>query len=73
MTRQEHLDWCKQRALEYIDRGDVVNGITSMCSDLEKHDETRGHKGIQIGIMMLMLPGKSSDIAWARHFINGFN
>ena len=72
MTRQEHLDWCKKRALEYVERGDVINGITSMASDLGKHDETRNHKGIEIGIMMLMLPGKAQDVRWAKEFIEGF-
>ena len=73
MTRQEHLDWCKRRALEYVDRGAVIQAITSMGSDLSRHDETRNHPGIQIGVMMLMLPGKKSDVRWAREFINGFH
>jgi hypothetical protein len=36
MTRQEHLDWCKKRALEYADRGDVAQAITSIGSDLHR-------------------------------------
>ena len=71
-TRAEHLEWCKQRARAYIERGDVLNGITSMLSDLDKHPETTGHKGGDI-CMMLMLSGGLRDPAEARRFIDGFN
>jgi hypothetical protein len=37
MSRQEHLAWAKQRALEYVDRADLVGAISSMISDLGKH------------------------------------
>jgi hypothetical protein len=40
MTRAEHLAWCKERALEYLDMGDRVNAMASMISDLGKHPET---------------------------------
>jgi len=53
-TRQEHLDWCKQRALEYARRGDVKNAVASMCSDLDKHDETKNHVGGRLGLMLLV-------------------
>ena len=42
-TRDEHLAWCKQRALEYADRGDTTNAVASMMSDLGKHPETENH------------------------------
>ena len=42
MTRDEHLAWCKKRALEYLDRGDLQNAIASMGSDLDKHEDFRG-------------------------------
>jgi len=71
-TRAEHLEWCKQRAREYCDRGDAMNALTSMFSDLEQHPETAGHKGSQIGLM-LMLGGQLSEPAEARRFIDGFN
>lgn len=38
---KQHLDWCKTRALEYLDRGDLPNAVSSMTSDLNKHPETR--------------------------------
>ena len=71
-TRAEHLAWCKKRALEYVDRGDVMNGLTSMFSDLDKHPETKSHKSSEIG-MMLMMTGGLSTPEEARRFIEGFN
>lgn len=71
-TRAEHLEWCKQRAREYCDRGDAMNALTSMFSDLEKHPETAGHAGIQMGFAMMM--GEMLDSPHeARRFIDGFN
>ena len=32
MTRQEHLERCKKRALEYVDQGDFPNAYASMAS-----------------------------------------
>ena len=71
-TRTEHLDWCKTRAREYCDRGDAMNAMTSMFLDLEKHPETAGHKGSQIGLM-LMMNGGLREPSEARKFIDGFN
>jgi hypothetical protein len=72
MTRQEHLDWCKQRALEYIAQGDVKNAWASMVSDLGKHEGTAGHKDINLGMMMVM-SGCLSTPAEMKKFIEGFN
>ena len=72
MTRDEHMTWCKQRALEYVDRGDLTNAYASMASDLGKHDETRNHAAIPIG-MQLMMTGDLSTPDKMREFIEGFN
>lgn len=72
VTREEHLKWCKQRALEYVDRGDLKNAYASMASDLDKHDGTRGHVAMKLGMMMLMSGHLSTPDAM-RRFINGFN
>lgn len=71
-SRSEHLQSCKDRALEYVDRGDIQQAFTSMGSDLNKHDETRDHPGIQIGVG-LMLIGQLGTQDEMRKFINGFN
>jgi hypothetical protein len=71
-TRQEHLAWAKQRALDDLERGDLKNAYTSMVSDLEKHPETAGHSGILLGTMMLM-GGHLKTPDEMRTFIEGFN
>jgi len=72
VTRDEHLAWCKQRALEYVDAGDLRNAFASMVSDLNKHEETRGHSGSELGMMMLMA-GQLERTDDMRRFIEGFH
>lgn len=71
MTRDEHLAWCKKRALEYVDRGDLPNAWGSMASDLGKHPETKDHSAISLG--MMMFGGHLSTSHEMRRFIDGFN
>ncbi len=70
-TRDEHLAWCKRRALEYCARGDDAGALASMGSDLNKHPGTCGHIGIKLGVMML-ISGIQPPGGMA-HFIEGFN
>ena len=72
MTRQEHLDWCKKRAIAYLDNGDVNQAWASMASDMAQHLELSGHPAIGLGMQMLMSGHLSSDVAM-RNFILGFN
>lgn len=72
MTRSEHVDWCKRRALEYVEQGDVQNAYASMASDLRKHRETEDHPAIMLG-MQLMMIGDLSTPDKMRQFIEGFN
>jgi hypothetical protein len=72
MTRAEHLAWCKTRALQYVDAGDINNAFASMASDLDKHPDTANHAGINLG-MMLLMGGQLSTAAEMRKFIEGFN
>lgn len=72
MNRAEHLKWCKQRALEYCDAGDVNQAWASMTSDLGKHPETENHAAIQLG-MMLLIGGYNKTPHEMRKFIEGFN
>lgn len=72
MTRKEHLDWCKQRALEYVDMNDLQQAFASMISDLGKHPETQGHTGIDL-MLGLMMIGKLDTAKEMRECINGFN
>ena len=72
MNRQEHLDWCKKRAIEYVEIGDLSQAYASITSDLNKHPETEGHSAIMLG-MMLMMGGHLSTKEEMRKFIEGFN
>ena len=72
MTRDEHLAWCKKRALEYIDKGQVNEGLTSMMSDMSKHPETAAPALNQLTVSMMMI-GALSTPEQARRHINGYN
>lgn len=71
-TAAEHIAWCKTRALEYVDEGDVSNAFASLVSDLGKHPETQGHAAIELG-MMEMLIGSLTTPQQMRAFIEGCN
>lgn len=73
MTRAEHIAWCKERALEYVDRGELSNAIASMLSDLRKHPETENHIGGALGAGMMLIPGWVSNATEIRKWIEGFN
>lgn len=73
MTRAEHFAWCKQRAVEYVERGELANAVTSMLSDLSKHPGTAASAdGIcaQIGMFELMNGPTRAKIT---KYIQGFN
>ena len=71
-TRAKHLQWCKDRALEYADRGDMTNAIASMASDMSKHPDTENHAGLQL-MVMLAMASKFDRLGELRKFIEGFN
>lgn len=72
MNRTEHLAWCKQRALEYVEAGDVQGAFASMTSDLRKHPETADHAGTELGFMQMMA-GMLDSPAEMRRWIEGYN
>lgn len=71
-TRAEHLAFCKARALEYVDAGDLTSAINSLASDLNKHPETAGHAAIQLGAL-LMFGGHLNTPKQMRDHIEGCN
>lgn len=71
-SQKEHLEWCKKRALDLVDQGDLTQAYASMASDLGKHDGTAGHPAIKLG-MMLMMGGHLSTAHEMKKFIEGFN
>lgn len=73
MTRAEHLAWCKERALEYVDAGDLANAVASMGSDLQKHPETGNTSSLAYLLRLGMMYYDQGDPAAVRRWINGFN
>ena len=53
MTRDEHLEFAKRRALEQVEMGDVHHALWTFASFLNLHGETRNHPLILQGSMML--------------------
>jgi hypothetical protein len=73
ITRTEHLQFCKNRALEILDNGGVAgDAYASFISDMGKHPETANHPALMMG-MMGMLNGYYNTPNEMRKFINGFN
>lgn len=72
MDRSEHLQWCKDRAMEYINTGDVTNGIASFTSDMSKHEDTASHSALDL-MATMMFSGMLNTVADAEKFILGFN
>lgn len=72
MTRTEHMRWAKARALEYAERGDLGEAFSSIASDLQKHPETQGHIGLNIG-MIQFVGGHLGTKDKMVDFIAGFN
>jgi hypothetical protein len=69
-TRAEHLAWCKRRALEYVEDGDLPNAIASMGSDLSKHPETKCDPHL---VLAGAMDAQNGDAQAVRRWINGFN
>lgn len=71
MTRDEHIAWCKRRAIEEMEYSkDPKQGVISMMSDIRKHPETNSEALKTLCMMTLMGPCTDRGV---REFINGFN
>jgi len=71
LTKEEHLDRCKKRALEYVDKGDLQRAFASMISDLSAHPEISDHIAIGLGVA-IMRSGGLFDANSMRKFIEDF-
>jgi hypothetical protein len=72
MTREEHLKWCKERAIAEMDfYKDPSKGIVSMMSDLRKHPETNSEALVSLCGMQLMTNPKMTR-QQVINFIDGF-
>lgn len=72
MNRSEHLKWCKDRAIQLLNEGDIIGAYTSFLSDMKNHEETEDHIALDLG-MMLMISGNLNTDREMRDFIEGFN
>jgi hypothetical protein len=68
-TREEHLEWCKERARVHLDAGDLANAVASMASDMEKHPECGVNKFL---VMAAMLHVANYDEREVRRWVEGF-
>ena len=68
MTRAEHLAWAKERALEYVDAGELGSAHASLTSDLRKHPELRDHPAPELW-MLGALAGGMDTAGEVRRFI----
>lgn len=71
-TRKEHLQWCKDRALEFVDAGDLQQAFASFLSDMKKHSETADHIGLEM-MFRLKVVGALDTAEELRNHIEGFN
>ena len=69
-TRTEHLQWCKQRALEYLPN-DPDQAVTSMISDMGKHEETATPALPTLTMLGMMEIARGSEAV--KRWIEGFN
>jgi hypothetical protein len=70
MSRAEHLQWAKGRALDYLDAGNLRDAWASFVSDLGKHPDTAGHMAIELGMLEMMIGGLNTADK-LRHHIEG--
>jgi hypothetical protein len=71
MTRDEHLTLTKARALEFVDAGDIMNAVSSLGSDLRKHEDTNNPalSGlVAIGMMHVMDGDREAVRRWIEAF-----
>ena len=73
MTRQEHLQWCKNRALKYTATGELQNAVASMGSDLKKHPETTNNADVLVSLALMQFLNNSATKDSIEYWINGFN
>lgn len=72
MSRTDFLDWARDRAEPYLERGMVQDAFTAFASDLEKHPKTKNHPALMLGLQQLVC-GRLATVEAMRNFLAGFN
>jgi hypothetical protein len=70
--REDHVEWCKSRAREYLKEGDLTSAVASMLSDMQKHPETDTPALTAVGLVGIMEAANGNQQGVER-FIDGFN
>lgn len=74
MSRAEHLQWAKDRALDLAKAGDMQGAFTSLLSDLGKHPETEKAQELAATLGLgLFVGGHLTRFNDMKNFIEGFN
>jgi hypothetical protein len=71
LTREEHLAWCKRRALEYVDAGALRHAVASMAADLKTHPDTDSpalNALVMIGMMYVTDGDRVAVQRWIESF-----
>ena len=70
MTRAQHLQWAKDRALAYVEAGELAEACASLLADLNKHSQI-DPSAAQMVWGIEALTGGLNSADKVRHFING--
>lgn len=71
--RAAHLAWCKARALEYLDAGDLANAAASMLSDMSQNPATALGPNLGLHWVLAIRCVIDHDEVDLRRWIEGFN
>lgn len=72
VSREDHLAWCKSRALECVARGDLHEAVASMISDMQKHPLT-DTRALGDLAMAGMMDAKKRDARAVKRWIEDFD
>lgn len=71
-SRADHLEWCKKRAREYLDRGDAPQALASILSDIGKHSETADLLRNPAILALAGFAQQNCNVEEVRRFVDGF-
>ena len=71
MDREKHLQWCKDRAEEYLQKNDFQGAYNSFRSDMLKHPGTANHGMLEFG-EVLRVSGKLGTLKEVKKWIEDF-
>lgn len=71
-NREEHLEWCKQQAMEYWNDGKLQDAVASLLSDFDKHPETHSKDRNEYMIALGLICAMKNDADGVRRWIEGW-